>query len=40
VVLKYTPTLRFLVDDSVLRGNHLLQIIEDLEKSAPANSEE
>ena len=36
VVLKYTPTLRFLMDDSVLRGNKVLQIIEDLDQSTPA----
>src|SRR5213083_2141636 len=36
VVLKYTPTLRFIMDDSVVRGNRVLQIIEELEKtSAP-----
>ena len=35
VVLKYTPTLTFLVDDSVARGNRVLQIIEELEKSNP-----
>lgn len=35
VVLKYTPTLRFVMDDSVVRGNRVLQIIEDLEKSTP-----
>jgi ribosome-binding factor A len=34
VVLKYTPTLRFVMDDSVLRGNRVLSIIEDLEKTA------
>src|SRR3974377_1131821 len=33
VVLKYTPTLKFIVDDSVVRGNRVLQIIEELEKS-------
>jgi ribosome-binding factor A len=33
VVLKYTPTLKFLVDDSVARGNRVLQIIDELEKS-------
>lgn len=33
VVLKYTPTLRFVIDDSVVRGNRVLQIIEELEKS-------
>ena len=36
VILKYTPHLRFLVDDSVQRGNRVLAIIEELEKSAPA----
>jgi ribosome-binding factor A len=36
VVLKYTPTLKFKIDDSVVRGNRVLQIIEELEKSAPA----
>jgi ribosome-binding factor A len=35
VVLKYTPTLKFLVDDSIARGNRVLQIIEELEKSNP-----
>ena len=34
VVLKYTPTIRFLMDDSVVRGNRVLEIIADLEKSA------
>ena len=37
VVLKYTPTLKFKVDDSVVRGNRVLQIIEELEKSSPIN---
>jgi len=40
VVLKYTPTLRFLMDDSVVRGNRVLQIIEDIEKSTPQTVEE
>jgi ribosome-binding factor A len=35
VVLKYTPTLKFVVDDSVVRGNRVLQIIDELEKSNP-----
>jgi ribosome-binding factor A len=35
VVLKYTPQLRFVVDDSIARGNRVLQIIEELERSAP-----
>jgi ribosome-binding factor A len=40
VVLKYTPTLRFLMDDSVVRGNKVLEIIKDLEAAAPATSQE
>lgn len=35
VVLKYTPTLKFVFDDSIVRGNRVLQIIEELEKAAP-----
>lgn len=35
VILKYTPTLRFVTDDSVVRGNRVLQIIEDLDKTSP-----
>jgi ribosome-binding factor A len=33
VVLKYTPRLRFVLDDSVVRGNRVLEIIEELEKN-------
>jgi ribosome-binding factor A len=36
VVLKYTPTLKFLMDDSVARGNRVLEIIEDLERTSLA----
>jgi ribosome-binding factor A len=36
VVLKYTPTLKFVFDDSIVRGNRVLQIIEELEKAPPA----
>ena len=35
VILKYTPTLKFVFDDSIVRGNRVLQIIEELEKAAP-----
>jgi ribosome-binding factor A len=35
VILKYTPHLRFVVDDSVPRGNRVLQILEELEKTSP-----
>ena len=40
VVLKYTPTLRFLMDDSIARGNRVLGIIDELEKAMPADQEE
>ncbi len=42
VVLKYTPTLKFIFDDSIVRGNRVLQIIEELEKkqAAPENQDE
>jgi ribosome-binding factor A len=39
VILKYTPTLKFVMDDSVVRGNRVLEIIEELEKSTPTASE-
>src|SRR6266436_5357672 len=39
VILKYTPTLRFRMDDSVVRGNRVLEIIEELEKAALPNPE-
>jgi ribosome-binding factor A len=35
VILKFTPRLKFVVDDSVVRGNRVLQIIEELEKNSP-----
>ena len=35
VVLKYTPRLKFAFDDSIVRGNRVLQIIEELEKTSP-----
>ena len=35
VVLKYTPTLRFVVDDTLVRGNRVMQILDELEKTPP-----
>jgi ribosome-binding factor A len=35
VVLKYTPKLKFLFDESVERGNRVVRIIEELEKNMP-----
>ena len=37
VVLKFTPTLKFVFDDSIVRGNRVLQIIEELERNSPAD---
>jgi ribosome-binding factor A len=35
VVLRYTPRLRFVLDDSVERGNRVLQILDELKQSSP-----
>jgi ribosome-binding factor A len=39
VVLKYTPQLRFVLDDSVERGNRVLRIIEELEDSSSGDED-
>jgi ribosome-binding factor A len=38
IILKYTPALKFVFDDSIVRGNKVLQIIKELEKTTPADS--
>ena len=40
IVLKYTPKLKFAFDDSIVRGNRVLQIMEELEKTLPADADE
>ena len=35
VVLKFTPVLRFAVDDSLNRGNRVMQILDELDKASP-----
>jgi len=35
VILKYTPHLKFVLDDSIARGNRVLGILEELEQSTP-----
>lgn len=40
VVLKYAPTLKFVVDDSIIRGNRVLQIIDELEKESAGKGEQ
>jgi ribosome-binding factor A len=37
VILKYTPQLRFIIDESIEHGNRVLQIIDELERSQPAD---
>lgn len=37
IVLKYTPQLRFILDDSVERGNRVLKILGDLENPSSAS---
>ena len=36
VILKYTPQLRFVFDETVTRGNRVLDIIAQLEGNSPA----
>jgi ribosome-binding factor A len=38
IVLKYTPTLKFVFDDSIVRGNRVLQILDELDKPAPPDN--
>jgi ribosome-binding factor A len=40
VVLKFTPTLKFVIDDSLVRGNRVLQIIDEIEKTLPPESDQ
>lgn len=40
VILKYTPVLRFEVDDSIERGNRILRIMEDIDKTLPPEKHE
>ncbi len=35
VILKYTPQLRFVLDESVSRGNRVLEIMDEIERSTP-----
>jgi ribosome-binding factor A len=37
VVLKYTPQIRFVLDQSVARGNRVLEILDEIERSIPPN---
>jgi ribosome-binding factor A len=35
VELKFTPSLHFVVDDAIVRGNRVLRLIEEIEKTLP-----
>src|SRR5277367_1153865 len=37
VILKYTPQLRFQIDESIEQRNKVLKIIDELEHAAPAD---
>ncbi len=40
VVLKYTPVLKFVVDDSLVRGNRVMQILDELEQKSSAEPQQ
>ena len=40
VFLKYIPRLQFVIDDSVVRGNRVLKIIDELEKTSSKADDE
>ncbi len=35
IILKYTPHLKFVIDQAIERGNRVLEIIEDIERTIP-----
>ena len=37
VILKYTPHLKFVIDQSIERGNRVLEILDELEKNSPTD---
>lgn len=37
VVLKYTPHLKFVIDESIERGHRVLEILDELEKTNPSD---
>lgn len=40
VVLKYTPHLKFVRDESIARGDRVLRILDELEKQTPPGDRE
>ena len=39
VILKYTPQLKFVIDESIERGNRVLEILDELERTDPSSDE-
>lgn len=39
VRLKFTPTLRFQIDDSIEQGNRVVALLDELEKSPPRSAQ-
>ncbi len=39
VILKYTPQLRFVMDESLEQGNKVLKIMEELERTGPVGED-
>lgn len=37
VVLRYTPHLRFILDDSIARGDRVLEILDDIERDSSSS---
>jgi ribosome-binding factor A len=37
VILKYTPHLRFIMDEAIIRGNRVLEILDEIDRSSPPN---
>jgi ribosome-binding factor A len=40
VILKYTPQLKFVVDDTASKATRVLEIIEDLERDPPPHEDD
>jgi len=38
VVLKYTPHLKFVIDEAIERGNRVLEILDEIEKSSTSSA--
>lgn len=39
VILKYTPQLKFVFDESVVKGNKVLEILNELDRTSPIDED-